>query len=93
MVARIDWARFVPFQQIQRQAVIAGNIEREMPEPAVMRRPSGTTPLIDRAQAAPVQQRKQLVLEYLRNAVAEVTRIDAARSATMRGSSISAWIR
>ena len=40
--------------------------------------PSGQTRLVERLTAAPVQQRKKLVVEYLRDAVAEVTQIDAA---------------
>ena len=47
-----------------------------MPQPAAAPTPSGTTPFVDRAHAAPVQQRKRLVLDYVRNAVAEITRID-----------------
>ena len=41
-------------------------------------RASGSTRLVEQLTAAPVQQRKKLVLEYLRNTVAEVTRIDAS---------------
>ena len=39
---------------------------------------SGSTRLVEQLTVAPVQQRKKLVLEYLRNVVAEVTRIDAS---------------
>ena len=50
-----------------------------MPEsaPAAVR-PSGTTRLVEQLTVAPVQQRKKLVVDYLRDVVAEVTRIDAA---------------
>jgi acyl transferase domain-containing protein/D-arabinose 1-dehydrogenase-like Zn-dependent alcohol dehydrogenase len=77
MVARIDWPRFIPFQQLQRKRSLLANIERELPETVVISTSSTATPLTAELEAAPVQQRKQLVLEYLRNAVAEVTRIDA----------------
>ncbi len=77
IVARIDWSRFVQFQQIQRKRSLLANIERELPETAVMSTSSTATELTAQLEAAPVQQRKQLVLEYLRNAVADVTRIDA----------------
>ena len=55
-------------------------MERELPESVSQppSGPSGTTRLVEQLTAAPVQQRKKLMLEYLRNAVAEVTRIDAA---------------
>ena len=77
MLARIDWTRFVPFQQIQRKRLLLANIERELPEVTAVPSSSTATPLTDELEAAPVQQRKQLVLDYLRNAVAAVTRIDA----------------
>ncbi len=77
MLARIDWTRFVPFQQLQRKRLLLANIERELPEVTAVPSSSTATPLTDELEAAPVQQRKQLVLDYLRNAVAAVTRIDA----------------
>ena len=40
-----------------------------MPETAAVPVSSGTTPLIEEIKAAPVQQRKPLVLEYLRNSL------------------------
>ena len=40
--------------------------------------PSGKTQLVERLTNAPVQQRKKLLTDYLRDAVAEVTRVDAA---------------
>ena len=76
MVARIDWARFLAFQQLQIKRAFLVQIEREIPEAALLPG-SKATPLIDELKAAPAQQRKPLVLSYLRNAVAEVTRIDA----------------
>src|SRR4029077_5852071 len=39
---------------------------------------SGKTPLVERLTNAPVQQRKKLLTDYLRDAVAEVTRVDPA---------------
>ena len=39
---------------------------------------SGKTQLVERLTNAPVQQRKKLLTDYLRDAVAEVTRVDAA---------------
>jgi acyl transferase domain-containing protein/D-arabinose 1-dehydrogenase-like Zn-dependent alcohol dehydrogenase/acyl carrier protein len=82
VVARIDWARFLPlYEQAGRRAFLA-ELEREVParltSPAPLGSPSGTTPLVERLTAAPVQQRKKLLTDYLRNAVAEVTRVDAA---------------
>ncbi|ETW23730.1 hypothetical protein MGAST_12675 [Mycobacterium gastri 'Wayne'] len=78
MLARIDWPRFLPFLQLQRKRPMLAQIERGIPETARPSTSSGTTPLIDELKAAPVRQRKALVLEYLRNSVAEVTRIAAS---------------
>ncbi|MDT5019150.1 MAG: hypothetical protein QOD39_5310, partial [Mycobacterium sp.] len=78
MVARIDWARFLPFQQLQRKRAFLAHIEREVPEVAMGSVAAGTTALIDELKSAPAQQRKSLVLDYIRNAVAEVTKIDPA---------------
>ncbi len=79
VVARIDWARFLPiYLQAGRRSLLA-EVAREVPEsvPAATGA-SGTTRLVEQLTAAPVQQRKKLVLEYLRNTVAEVTRVDAS---------------
>jgi acyl transferase domain-containing protein/NADPH:quinone reductase-like Zn-dependent oxidoreductase/acyl carrier protein len=80
VVARIDWARFLPlYQQAGRRAFLA-ELEREVPDPAPAPAvtPSGKTQLVERLTNAPVQQRKKLLTDYLRDAVAEVTRVDAA---------------
>lgn len=82
IVARIDWARFLPlYQQAGRRAFLA-ELEREVPSQLTTAAPSdtssGKTQLVERLTAAPVQQRKKLVTDYLRDAVAEVTRVDAA---------------
>ncbi len=82
IVARIDWARFLPlYQQAGRRAFLA-ELEREVPSQLTTVAPSaplsGKTQLVERLTNAPVQQRKKLVTDYLRDAVAEVTRVDAA---------------
>jgi acyl transferase domain-containing protein/D-arabinose 1-dehydrogenase-like Zn-dependent alcohol dehydrogenase/acyl carrier protein len=78
VVARIDWARFLPlYQQAGRRAFLA-ELEREVPEVAPAPTVSGKTELIERLTNAPVQQRKRLLTDYLLDAVAEVTRVDAA---------------
>ncbi|MCZ8379917.1 SDR family NAD(P)-dependent oxidoreductase [Mycobacterium sp. CPCC 205372] len=82
VVARIDWTRFLPlYQQAGRRAFLA-ELEREVPAPAAdsapVVTPSGRTPLVERLTNAPLQQRKRLLTDYLRDAVAEVTRVDAA---------------
>ncbi|MBW8709969.1 MAG: SDR family NAD(P)-dependent oxidoreductase, partial [Mycobacterium sp.] len=81
VVARIDWARFLPlYQQAGRRAFLA-ELEREVPSELPAAAPSATlsgkTQLIERLTTAPVQQRKKLLTDYLRDAVAEVTRVDA----------------
>ncbi len=78
VVARIDWARFLPlYQQAGRRAFLA-ELEREVPDAAPVVMPSGKTQLVERLTNAPVQQRKKLLTDYLRDAVAEVTRVDAS---------------
>ncbi|WP_370500352.1 SDR family NAD(P)-dependent oxidoreductase [Mycolicibacterium sp. jd] len=77
IVARIDWERFLPlYQQAGRRAFLA-ELEREVPDTAPATRPSGRTELVERLTHAPVQQRKKLLTDYLRTAVAEITRVDA----------------
>lgn len=83
VVARVDWARFLPiYLQAGRRALLA-EVAREVPQAAAESAAqaagaTGRTRLVEQLTAAPAQQRKKLVLEYLRNTVAEVTRIDAA---------------
>lgn len=81
VVARIDWARFLPlYHQAGKRAFLA-RLEDEVPPeltaPAVL--PSGNTQFVEQLINAPVQQRRKLVTDYLRGAVAEVTRVDAAQ--------------
>ncbi|HWS93579.1 MAG TPA: beta-ketoacyl synthase N-terminal-like domain-containing protein, partial [Mycobacterium sp.] len=78
IVARIDWARFLPlYQQAGRRSFLA-ELEREVPDAAPAPTPSGKTQLVERLTNAPVQQRKKIMADYLRDVVAEVTRVDAA---------------
>ncbi|MGV0799231.1 beta-ketoacyl reductase, partial [Mycolicibacterium elephantis] len=82
VVARIDWATFLPlYQQAGRRAFLA-ELEREAPtQPSAASAnttPSRQTRFVEQLAAAPVQQRKRLVTNYLRDAVAEVTRMDVA---------------
>ncbi|BDX34821.1 putative polyketide synthase [Mycobacterium antarcticum] len=82
VVARIDWARFLPlYQQAGRRAFMA-EVERDVPaEPAAVAPSttgSGRTQLVERLVNAPVQQRKRLLTDYLRDAVAEITLVDAS---------------
>ena len=79
IVARIDWARFLPVYQMAGKRSFLAQLEREVPESAPAPTSSGTTQLVERLTLAPVQQRKKLILAYLRDAVAEVTRIDGAQ--------------
>ncbi len=78
VVARIDWARFLPlYQQTGRRSFLA-QLEREVPASAPAPTPSGKTPLVEQLTHAPVKQRRKLVADYLREALAEVTRVNAA---------------
>ncbi len=76
-VARIDWSRLLGFQRFMRKSAALKVFEREVPATASAPVSSETTPLIEELKAAPVQQRKPLILEYLRNSIAEVTKINA----------------
>ncbi|MDT5069989.1 MAG: hypothetical protein QOK02_6144 [Mycobacterium sp.] len=78
VVARIDWDRFLPlYHQAGRRAFLA-ELEPEVPDTAPVPTASGGTPFVERLTNAPVQQRKKLMTDYLRDAVAEVTRVDPA---------------
>ncbi|MDD4868257.1 MAG: SDR family NAD(P)-dependent oxidoreductase, partial [Mycobacterium sp.] len=78
VVARVDWARFLPlYQQAGRRSFLA-QFEPEVPGFAPAPTPSGKTRLVEQLTRAPIQQRRKLVIEYLREAVAEVTRVDPA---------------
>ncbi|ORW51286.1 polyketide synthase [Mycobacterium paraense] len=78
VVARIGWDRFLPlYQQAGRRAFLA-ELERELPDSAPAPTQSGKTQLVEQLTNAPVQQRKKLLTDHLRNAVAEVTRVDVA---------------
>ena len=75
-MARIDWARFLPlYQQAGRRAFLA-ELEREVPSTVPVTTASGKTELVERLTNAPVQQRRKLMSDFLRDAVADVTRVD-----------------
>jgi acyl transferase domain-containing protein/NADPH:quinone reductase-like Zn-dependent oxidoreductase/acyl carrier protein len=78
VVARIDWASFLPLYQVAGKRSFFAQLQREVPESAPAPTSSGTTQLVDQLTVAPAQQRKKLVVDYLRDVVAEVTRVDAA---------------
>ena len=81
VVARIDWASFLPLYQVTGKRSFFAQVQREVPESAPAASAStasGATQLVDQLTIAPAQQRKKLVVDYLRDVVAEVTRIDAA---------------
>ncbi|OBF29198.1 type I polyketide synthase [Mycobacterium sp. ACS4331] len=82
VVARIDWARFLPlYQQAGRRALLS-ELESELPANLISAASpgaaSGRTPLVERLTKAPVQQRSRILTDHLRGAVAEVTRLDVA---------------
>ncbi len=78
VVARIDWASFLPLYQVAGKRSFFTQLQREVPESAPTASGTGSTQLVERLTVAPAQQRKKLVVDYLRDVVAEVTRIDAA---------------
>ncbi len=78
VVARIDWARFLPLYQQAGQRAFLAELEREVPSAAPVTTASGKTELVERLTNAPVQQRRKLMSDFLRDAVADVTRVDPA---------------
>ncbi|OCB56705.1 polyketide synthase [Mycobacterium malmoense] len=78
VVARIDWDRFLPLYQQAGKRSFLEELAREMPESVPLPAPSGQTEFVGRLNLAPAQQRKKLLVDYLRDVVAEVTRIDPA---------------
>lgn len=79
IVARIDWARFLPvYLQAGRRALLEEVAREVEASAAVVPASAGSTALVDRLTAAPVQQRRKLVLDFLRSTVADVTRVDVA---------------
>ncbi|MEI6252011.1 MAG: SDR family NAD(P)-dependent oxidoreductase, partial [Mycobacteriaceae bacterium] len=79
VVARIDWARFLPIYLQAGRRSLLDEVAREVPA-SVSAAPgaSGRTALVERLTAAPVQQRRKLVLNFVRDTVAEVTRVDVS---------------
>ena len=78
VVARIDWASFLPLYQVAGKRSFFAQLQREVPESVPAASGTGSTQLVDQLTLAPAQQRKKLVVDYLRDVVAEVTRIDAS---------------
>lgn len=81
VVARVDWARFLPLYQLGGRRSFLAELEREVPESgtaAAASGASGPTRLVEQLTAAPVQQRKKILVEFLRDVVADVTRTDGS---------------
>ncbi|MEI7714523.1 MAG: SDR family NAD(P)-dependent oxidoreductase, partial [Mycobacterium sp.] len=76
VVATIDWASFLPPYQMTGKRAFLSQLELEVPGAQAAPAESGNTRLVEQLTAAPVQQRKKLVVDYLRDAVADVTQID-----------------
>jgi acyl transferase domain-containing protein/NADPH:quinone reductase-like Zn-dependent oxidoreductase/acyl carrier protein len=82
VVARIDWASFLPLYHLTGRRPFLAQLEREVSSQMTRVAPSailsGKTRLVEQLTLAPVQRRKKLVVDHLREAVAQVTRVDAA---------------
>ncbi|UXA18377.1 type I polyketide synthase [Mycobacterium sp. SMC-4] len=82
MVARVDWTRFLPLYQQAGRRPIFSEMQRELPDVSAVAgavlTASGKTELVEKLTNAPVQQRKKLLTDYLRESVADITRVDAA---------------
>ncbi|MEH3141030.1 MAG: SDR family NAD(P)-dependent oxidoreductase [Mycobacterium kyogaense] len=78
VVARVDWARFLPlYEQTGRRGFLT-ELNQELPQQISVVTAGGPTKLVMRLTNAPVQQRRRLLIDHLRDAVAEVTRVDVA---------------
>ena len=78
IVAPIDWARFLPIYELMGKRSFLSEFEREVPDTTPDAAAGQTTPFVAALVLAPIEQRHTLVLDHLRSAVAEVTRIEAA---------------
>ena len=79
VVARIDWAKFLPIYLQAGARSLLAEVGREVPDAVTAAAgPSGNTRLVEQLIAAPVQQRRKLVLDFLRDVVADVTQIDVS---------------
>ncbi|MGV0850694.1 type I polyketide synthase [Mycolicibacterium phlei] len=78
VVARIDWANFLPVYQMTGKRSFFAQLQSEVPDAAPEASPGGSTQLVERVTRAPAGQRRKLVIDYLRDVVADVTRIDAS---------------
>jgi len=76
VVARMDWARFLPIYLQAGRRALFDEVAGEIAAPAAQSVP-GSTVLVERLTAAPAQQRRKLLLDFLRSTVAEVTLVDA----------------
>ncbi|MCG7596928.1 type I polyketide synthase [Mycobacterium sp. PSTR-4-N] len=78
VVARVEWSRFLPlYEQTGRRGFLA-ELNHEVPQQVSTVHGGGPTDLVKRLTDAPLQQRRTLLIGYLRDAVAEVTRVDVA---------------
>ena len=79
VVARIDWAKFLPiYLQAGARPLLAEMVDEVPGSVSSAATATGSTRLVEQLTAAPLQQRRKLLLEYLRGAVAEVTRTEAS---------------
>ena len=78
VVARVDWNQFLPVYQLQGRRPLMAELELEYPvaaKAAVLEK----TPFVQRLLLAPAEQRKAVLQEHVRNAVAETTRLDPSQ--------------
>ena len=79
VVARIDWTRFLPvYLQAGRRALLDDVAREAGAALPVAPGPMVSTALVGQLTAAPAQQRRKMLLEFLRSVVAEVTRVDVS---------------
>ena len=78
VVARVDWAKFLPVYQLQARRPLMAELAREHPTVAA-EAVAEKTSLVQRLIAAPTEQRKAMLQEYLRHTVADTMRMDPSQ--------------
>ncbi|WP_245291670.1 type I polyketide synthase [Methylosinus sp. R-45379] len=77
VVARVDWARFLPVFQLQARRAFMKELEKETPEGEEQIIGGGA--LAQRLLLAPAEGRKRMLLDHMRQVLAEVVRLDPAQ--------------
>ena len=78
MVARIDWSRFLPVFQLQGKRAFLRELEKEVPDEEETQF-FGSGAMAQRLLQAPAEGRKRMLLDHMRQVVAETVKLDPAQ--------------